>query len=115
MGNSEDAHKKLLTFGVTGGATVILKPEEVPQDGKYHVFKIGRINVKQGTAVWACAGGRLGVTVDRLFVPGAQDMKVNVWDAYISLKVKGPAYVKGATEANGIWMDRALLVKPQKE
>ena len=107
--------RRPLSFGATGGATIALKPEEIPQDGKYHLFKIGRINVKQGTAVWAYEDGRLGVPVDRLFVPDTQDTKINDWDAYVSLKVRGPAYVKGSTETNGIWMDRVLLVKPQKE
>ena len=118
----KETQQKPLSFGATSGATVTLKPEEIPQDGKYHLLKIGRINVRQGTAVWACsvegvdnASKGWGVTVDRLFVPNAKDAKVNDWDAYISLKVKGPAYVKGSTEANGIWMDRVLLVKPQKE
>ena len=68
-----EAHKKPLSFGVTGGATVTLKPERIPQDGKYHLFKIGQINVKPGTTVWAYAEGRLGVAVDRLFVPDAKD------------------------------------------
>ena len=106
-----EAHTKPLSFGVTGGATITLEPERIPQDEKYHLFKIGRINVKPGTTVWAYAEGRLGVNVDRLFVPDAKDIQVNDWDAYISLKVKGPAYVKGSTEANGIWVDRVLLVK----
>ncbi len=48
VGDSDDAHKKPLSFGVTGGPTVTLKPEEVPQDGKYHVFKIGRTQCEEG-------------------------------------------------------------------
>jgi hypothetical protein len=112
---SDDAsHKKPLFFGATGGPTVALKPDEIPQDQKYHVFKIGRIEVKPGTVVWAVEGEKLGVTVDRLFVPNAQDDKANQWDAYISLKMTGPAYIKGSTEANRIWLDRVLLVKPKE-
>lgn len=110
-----DDHKKPLMFGVAGGKTVTLKPEEVPQDGKYHVFKIGRTNVKKGTTIWAHANRSMGVNVDRLVVADAKDPKVNVWDAYISLKVKGPDYVKASTASNGLWMDRVLLVKPPKD
>jgi hypothetical protein len=55
----------------------------------------------------------VGVNVDRLIV--AEDPTANDWDAYISLKVKGPAYVKGSTDNNGLWMDRVILVKPAKD
>jgi hypothetical protein len=114
VGDGDDAHKKPLTFGVTGGATISLKPEEVPQDGKYHVFKIGRTHVKKGTTVWAHASKRMGVNVDRLVVAEAKAPTFHDWDAYISLKVKGPDYVKGSTDSNGLWMDRVLLVRPPK-
>ncbi|MFC1454413.1 DUF4838 domain-containing protein, partial [Verrucomicrobiota bacterium] len=113
IGGKDEEYRQALSFGVVGGATVTLKPEEIPQDGKYHVYKIGRINVKKGTTVWALKGKRLGVNVDRVYVPDAADPEANVWNAYISLKVKGPAFVKGSTETNGVWMDRVLLVKPQ--
>jgi len=111
----DDDYQKPLSFGVTGGATLTLKPEEVPQDGKYHLFKIGRVRVTKGTTVWAHASKRMGVDVDRLVVAGANARNANDWVAYISLKVKGPDYVKGSTDANGLWMDRVLLVRPSKD
>ncbi len=45
----------------------------------------------------------------------ANALTANDWDAYVSLKVKGPAYVKGSTDSNGLWMDRVLLVRPPKD
>ena len=111
VADGDDAHKQPLTFGITGGPTLTLPPEEVPQDGNYHVFKIGPTRVKRGTTAWAHASRRMGVNVDRLVVPEAQDPTVNDWEAYISLKVKGPAYVKGSTDSNGLWMDRVILVR----
>ena len=114
VADSDDAHKQPLKFGVTGGPTVTLRPEEVPEDGKYHVFKIGRTRVKKGTTVWAHASRRMGVNVDRLVVPEGQDPSVNDWDASISLKVRGPDYVKGSTDSNGLWMDRVILERPSK-
>jgi hypothetical protein len=109
----DDALKKPLTFGVTGGQTVTLKAEEIPQDGKYHLFKIGLVNVRKDTTVWAMDGKRLRVNVDRLFVTNSADSAANDWNAYISLKVQGPAFVTGSAETNGVWMDRVLLVRPQ--
>ena len=120
-GMKDEAHQKPLTFWVSGGAIVTLKPEAIPQDGRYHVYKIGRVNVKKwvsekdrGTIVWAAIEDKkFRVNVGQLCVTNAQDCRVNDWDAYISLKVKGPAYVKGSTESNGVGIDRVLLVKPQ--
>jgi hypothetical protein len=113
-GDRADAHQKPLSFGVTGGPTVALKPEQVPQDGKYHVFKIGRTRVKKGTTVWAHASRGMGVNVDRLALE-ANDPTRNDWDVYISLKVKGRDYIQGSTDASGLWMDRVLLVRPPKD
>ncbi|MFA7158776.1 MAG: DUF4838 domain-containing protein [Kiritimatiellia bacterium] len=104
---------KSLTFGVTGGPTVTLKPDDIPQDGKYHLYKIGIVKVKPQTMVWAIEGRKLGVCVDRIYEPGATNENANLWNAYISLKVKGPVFVQGSTETNGIWMDRVLMVKPR--
>ena len=56
----------------------------------------------------------MGVNVDRLVVPEGQDPIVNDWDASISLKVRGPDYVKGSTDSNGLWMDRVILERPLK-
>ena len=127
-GEAPKATAKSLQFGVTGGPTITLKPEEIPQDGKYHLFKIGRVDIKPsttvkpgskhwmttpGTTVWAFEGKKLGVCVDRVYVPGASNAEANAWNAYISLKATGPAFVKGSTGTNCVRMDRVLLVKPQ--
>ncbi|MBT4818072.1 MAG: DUF4838 domain-containing protein [Lentisphaerae bacterium] len=110
---AEEQHRKPLTLGVTGGVTIALSPEQIPRDETYHLHSIGRIRIKPGTMVWALEGKRLGVNVDRVFVPGADDPAANDWNAHVSLKLQGPAYVKGSTKPNGAWMDRVLLVRPQ--
>ena len=51
----------------------------------------------------------------RIFETDADDPAVNEWGAYISLKLQGPAYVKGSTHLNGAWMDRVLLIRPQEQ
>jgi hypothetical protein len=106
-----EAHNRPLAFGVSGGIDVTLTPETTPQDGKYHLYELGRLSVRPGTLVWAYAPHKLGVTVDRLHVPNADDKTANEWDGYISLKVTGPAYVKGSADSNGVWLDRVLLVQ----
>jgi hypothetical protein len=112
---------RTLTFGVTGGPTVTLKPDQIPQDGAYHLHKIGRVTIREdstpgapsGTTVWALEGRKLGVCVDRLYVPDARDPDANVWDAYISLKLMGPAFVKGSIAPNCVRMDRVFMVRPR--
>jgi hypothetical protein len=112
---AEQQHRKAVQLGVTGGPTLTLTPGQIPRDGKYHLHRIGRVSVQTGTTVWALEGQRLGVNVDRIFEPDANNPAANEWIAYISLKFQGPAYVQGATQPNGVWMDRVLLVKPQNE
>jgi hypothetical protein len=48
-------------------------------------------------------------------IADAQDPKINAWDVHMSLKVKGPDYVKGSTDANGLWLDRVLRLRPSAE
>lgn len=124
-----------LVVGVTGGPTRTIPPEEIHQDGQFHLYRIGRMEVRPttfprpvpeggdwrrhgwgaryGTLVWALDGQKLGVVVDRVYDPEATGPDANLWDAYISLKVDGPAFVAGSTAENGVWMDRVLLVKPR--
>lgn len=116
--SAAEQHQKPLVFGTGIGkrlddrVTIKIAPDEIPQDGRYHLYPLGRITVQEDMMIWALEGGRLGVNVDRVFDP--EDPQGNRWDAWISLKLQGPAYVKGSTEPNGAWMDRVLLVRPEE-
>jgi len=114
--STAEQHRKPLVFG-TGitkrlhdKLTIKIPPNKIPQDGRYHLHPIGRITVQEDTMIWALEGGRLGVNVDRVFDPN--DPQANQWNAWISLRLQGPAYVKDSTKPNGAWMDRVLLVRP---
>ena len=108
-----EQHRKPLVFGTgIGKRPIEIPPDQIPQDGNYHLYPIGRIGVQEDTMIWALEGGRLGVNVDRVF--DANDPQANQWDAWISLKLQGPAYVKDSTKPNGAWMDRVLLVRPTR-
>jgi len=112
-----EQYRKPLVFGTGIGKrlddkkTITILPEDIPQDGKYHLYPLGQLRVLEGTTVWALEGGRLGVNVDRIFDQQSKTSEANDWDAYISLKLQGPAYIKGSKDANGAWMDRVLLVR----
>jgi len=120
VGEAEQ-HRKPLVFGVGIGKrlddkrTITLLPDDIPQDGKYHLYPMGPIQVKEGTMVWALEGARLGVNVDRILVDEASDPKANEWEAWISLKLQGPAYVKGSQMPNVAWMDRVILARQNSD
>ena len=38
----------------------------------------------------------------------------NVWETWLSVKYTGPAYVKGSTQKNGVFLDRVILVKQEE-
>ncbi|MHC4872847.1 MAG: DUF4838 domain-containing protein [Planctomycetota bacterium] len=110
--NKNAAYDGTLDFGATGGPTVKLTNDKLPKDEKYHLYKIGRVGIRPKTMVWGF-GRRLGVIVDRIYEPDTDNPGDNIWNAYISLKVAGPAYVKNSKQENGVYMDRVILVKPQ--
>lgn len=95
------------------GPRLILNEENIPQDEKYHLYKIGRFRVAPGTYVWTNPSWCLGTYIDRAYrqADGA-DPAVNDWVIYVSLKLTGPRYVEGSTEKNAAWMDRVILVQP---
>ena len=109
-GKPED-HKDTLSFGVTGGPGVTLKADEIPQDAKYHLYKIGRVDVRKHMVAWGHGTRSLGVRLDWPGIGEGQEKDSNLWDAYISLKVDGPAYVKDSKSPNKVWMDRVILVR----
>lgn len=109
-------HEPPISFGVYDnprrvfGPSVTLKGKDVPQDEKYHWYKIGRFPVTNGVIVWAHWTWYLGVSLDRACDPAASDHN---WDIWTSLKLTGPAYVKGSAKPNAVSIDRIVLVKGQ--
>lgn len=84
--------------------------QEVPQDEKYHWYRIGKYNIGPGSFVWGfywstrcdiswCHQGDDGM-------PG-----LNEWEVWVSAKFTGPSFVKGSTKKNEIFWDQVMLVK----
>ena len=86
---------------------ISLKAEDIPQDGKFHLHRLGTLDVICQTRIyydwsWNCA---------TWFPPfGVQTDRREVW---ISLKLKGPTYVKGSTDPDGICIERVFFVEPE--
>ncbi len=114
-GPKPDVHNAPLSFGVYDetrkmfGPSITIKPEDLPQDSKYHWYKIGRFPLGPGVKVWAHGSWMLGVKLDRAYNPAYLDFQRDIW---ISLKATGPAYVLGSKDKDAVWMDRVILIKP---
>lgn len=91
----------------------VLSPEEVAQDEKYHLIKIGKYTMPETTPayqMWGHATWRMGLTrlISNLWHPSEVG---SVYDVYVSVKLTGPAYVKGSKKENAAYVDRVIFVK----
>ena len=113
-----DHTKYPMLFGIYDHTTetsvleCVIPPENVPQDEAYHLYLIGR-HVPNG---WH---------QERLYGHRSWDLRIaelykNIWDPmddareydiYISCKMTGPAYVKGSTKENAVYVDKLLAVR----
>jgi hypothetical protein len=104
-------HGKPLTIGIYDvtnkimGPEVTIKKEDIPQDGKYHWYKVGTYPISERTYVWT-GYWLIQIYLNKAFFPPlVRNMEVNV-----SMKVLGPAYVEGSKDENSISVDRVILV-----
>ena len=86
---------------------------DVPQDEKYHWYKLDAFDFGPNSFLW---GFYWFSKVDLSSVYASADglPGYNVWLTWISVKYTGPAYVKGSTQKNGVFLDRVILVKPEE-
>jgi LysM repeat protein len=91
--------------------TVAYRVKKIPQDEKYHWYKIPQpLNCANGFIPFWGLYGFLNMDLSTLYryVDGREDM--NIWDIYFSVKFTGPAWVKGSTKENAVWLDRIVAV-----
>lgn len=114
LGESPKDHERPLGFGVYDGPrrafgpSVTLKGADVPQDERYHWYKIGCFAVTDGTRLWAHWTWLLSVPLDQVYDPADADHQRDIW---VSLKVTGPAYVKDSKQPNTVSIDRVIVVR----
>jgi len=87
----------------------VLAPDEIPADEQYHWHYVGRM---QATPTMYFYAHHSWVFDQRLFAAynaALPDQKH--YDAYVSLKLEGPAYVPGSKKPNAFSIDRLLLVE----
>ncbi|MHB8995302.1 MAG: DUF4838 domain-containing protein [Armatimonadota bacterium] len=113
--NQADFHARPLAMGIYDaankkfGPSLTFKPEDVPQDGKYHLYRIGSFPVGEKTYVWFHWTWLLQAQLARVYQPPLEKTMA----VYASVKVTGPSYVKGSTAEDGVWVDRVMLVEAE--
>ena len=101
----------ITAFGCSGKDMVI---QPVPQDEKYHWYKIADVKIKEKSYFW----GHLWFLMADISPAYRRDdgqglSKANLWDCWFLVKFTGPAYVKGSKKQNAIWCANLVLVKAE--
>ena len=93
-----------------GGVSLLLK--EVPQDEKYHWYRMpGKFELKP-VSYFQGQGWAIQANTSHLFTLTDGNPLDNTWDeVWFSAKFTGPAYVKGSKKPNAIYVDMAVLVR----
>ncbi|MBQ9500666.1 MAG: DUF4838 domain-containing protein [Lentisphaeria bacterium] len=93
-----------------GQVSILLK--KVPQDEKYHWYRLpGKIELKHKSSFWG-QGWAIQARTNHLYALTDGTPADNMWDeVWMSAKFTGPAYVPGSTKENAIWIDMVVLTK----
>ena len=82
-----------------------LQLNEVPQDEKYHLYKMGTWKMINGNRIYLHWTWYFQLTPREAFMPTPD----YPYDIYVSLKFTGPSYVKNSKKEDGIFVDRIIL------
>ncbi len=90
--------------------SLVLK--NVPQDEKYHWYRIpGKIVLDTKSNFWGHGWG-INARTNHWYTLTYGDPKDNTWDQiWFSAKFTGPAYVKGSTKDNAIYVDTVVALR----
>ncbi len=90
--------------------SIQLNLNDIPQDEKYHWYRIGKFEIGKRSIVWGFFW-RMEVKLDQFWTPADGAPEYNTWTVWISAKLTGPAYVKDSKKENRIFLDQVILVK----
>ena len=102
-------HQFKTTYFEAAGAKCLI--EEVPQDEKYHWYKMeGKAVIKEKSGCFWGQGWAIHANVTSHF-----DKEVpqnNIWNTvWFRAKFTGPAYVPSSTKKNGIYIDQVVFIR----
>lgn len=92
------------------GPSLKIKLKDIPQDEKFHWYKLGTFDIDIGTILYSHWTWGPNVKLDQIVENLPAD---NTYEAHVSLKITGPNYVKGSTKKDAVAIDRIILVKPE--
>lgn len=91
--------------------TITIPKNQVPQDEKFHFYRIGKITLSPKGYIWAHSSWEIQKQMD----PYYNNIGLsNDYEAFISIKAQGPAYVPGSKKENAVMVDRILLIRPME-
>ena len=82
-----------------------LKRKAIPQDEKYHWYKVGREIITPALYAWFHWSWQVQVHMRGI---GIVPEEMDVW---ASIKFTGPSYVKGSKKKDDVFVDRVILVR----
>jgi hypothetical protein len=109
---TEEQHGKL-QFGMYDTANKkmlynrTVPADQIPADGKFHLYSLGRVTLSPDCYVWGHPSCRIQRNLSEFYRPGAD----NTYEILLSLKVQGPAYVPGSADPDAFLMDRIILMR----
>ena len=109
--NRNDVHKLPYSLGFynaqeRSGDTISFETQaDVPQDEKFHLYKIGRGVVVAGLYM------TYDPTWENRYYANTPGIIPEEWEIWVSIKFQGPNFVKGSTKENRVLFDRLMYVK----
>ena len=86
--------------------------KKIPQDEKYHWYKFPKkLQMKEPISTFGTHGWTIHVDTSHLYTIPDGDPETNIWDAWVSVKYTGPAYVKGSKKENAVFVDMLVLTR----
>ena len=88
----------------TGGG-ITLNPQEIPQDEKFHLYKLGNPTIMAPLYIVLDDSWHFRIWLATVGIVPEK------WDIWISMKFTGPRFVPGSKQPNRVLFDRVLLVQ----
>jgi|GEM_PF-3136578 len=112
-GKKEAYHKLPFSMGIycraeqTSAINKDIPLEDIPQDGKFHLYALGKHTLEPTTIFWAHWTWLISIFIDTAYLPAGN----NEWEVYASIKLVGQPYQKDSQEPGKVLVDRVLLVR----
>ena len=87
---------------------LVIPAKDFPQDEKYHFYKIGTVKPRKKCYVFGHRSWRINYFFFNRVEEGDGD---KIFDVWVSVKLTGPAYVKGSASASTFRVNQVLLVE----